>query len=162
MIRTDYRHAATRTASPYRRSTRSLSTWRSGNKQKSSAALHPATIGAAGPVSERVIKMGSWRLADRASAALPVSGPDDAIFRTRSEAHRSLGEYRRIGYDTPNGRRARVSHQLVRLLDRPGRLTTNEIYATPYVFLSYASADRARAVRMADLLEAKGFSVWID
>ena len=32
----------------------------------------------------------------------------------------------------------------------------------PYVFLSYASADRERALRIADLLEAHGVSVWID
>jgi non-specific serine/threonine protein kinase len=33
---------------------------------------------------------------------------------------------------------------------------------TPYVFLSYASADRERALHVASLLEAKGISVWID
>ncbi|HEY8885425.1 MAG TPA: TIR domain-containing protein, partial [Chloroflexota bacterium] len=32
----------------------------------------------------------------------------------------------------------------------------------PYVFLSYASADRERALHIADLLEARGVSVWID
>ena len=32
----------------------------------------------------------------------------------------------------------------------------------PYVFLSYASADRERALHLADLLEARGVSVWID
>jgi predicted ATPase len=31
-----------------------------------------------------------------------------------------------------------------------------------YVFLSYAGADRERALRFADLLEAHGISVWID
>src|SRR6266849_5567747 len=31
-----------------------------------------------------------------------------------------------------------------------------------YVFLSYASADRERALQIADLLEAHGISVWID
>src|SRR6266849_8100278 len=31
-----------------------------------------------------------------------------------------------------------------------------------YVFLSYASADRERALQIADLLEACGISVWID
>jgi predicted ATPase len=31
-----------------------------------------------------------------------------------------------------------------------------------YAFLSYASADRERALRIADLLEARGVSVWID
>jgi hypothetical protein len=31
-----------------------------------------------------------------------------------------------------------------------------------YVFLSYASADRDRALHIANLLEAKGISVWID
>src|ERR671932_299632 len=30
------------------------------------------------------------------------------------------------------------------------------------VFLSYASADRERALRIADLLEAQGIPVWID
>ncbi len=34
--------------------------------------------------------------------------------------------------------------------------------AGTYVFLSYASADRERALRIADLLEAHGTSVWID
>jgi non-specific serine/threonine protein kinase len=34
--------------------------------------------------------------------------------------------------------------------------------STPYVFLSYASADRERALRLADLLEAQGIAVWID
>jgi hypothetical protein len=33
---------------------------------------------------------------------------------------------------------------------------------TPYVFLSYASADRERALVVADLLEGRGISVWID
>jgi predicted ATPase len=33
---------------------------------------------------------------------------------------------------------------------------------TPYVFLSYASADRERALVVADLLEGRGVSVWID
>jgi predicted ATPase len=33
---------------------------------------------------------------------------------------------------------------------------------SPYVFLSYASADRERALQIADLLEARGVSVWID
>ncbi len=33
---------------------------------------------------------------------------------------------------------------------------------TAYVFLSYASADRERALRIADGLEARGISVWID
>lgn len=32
----------------------------------------------------------------------------------------------------------------------------------PYVFLSYASADRAKALRVADLLEGRGVRVWID
>lgn len=32
----------------------------------------------------------------------------------------------------------------------------------PYVFLSYASVDRAKALHVADLLEANGISVWID
>src|SRR5438046_5831681 len=34
--------------------------------------------------------------------------------------------------------------------------------AGPYVFLSYASADRERALRIADRLEAESVSVWID
>src|SRR5688500_17829592 len=33
---------------------------------------------------------------------------------------------------------------------------------SPHVFLSYASADRARALRIADLLEGRGIPVWID
>jgi predicted ATPase len=32
----------------------------------------------------------------------------------------------------------------------------------PYVFLSYASAERERALHLADLLETRGISVWID
>ena len=32
----------------------------------------------------------------------------------------------------------------------------------PYIFLSYASVDRERALRVTDLLEARGISVWID
>ena len=35
-------------------------------------------------------------------------------------------------------------------------------HATPYVFLSYASADRERALRIADLLKGQGIRVWID
>ena len=31
-----------------------------------------------------------------------------------------------------------------------------------YVFLSYASADRERALQIANLREARGVSVWID
>ena len=31
-----------------------------------------------------------------------------------------------------------------------------------YVFLSYASADRVRALRIADLLEGQGIRVWLD
>src|SRR5579885_2273566 len=34
--------------------------------------------------------------------------------------------------------------------------------ASPYVFLSYASADRSRALAIANLLEAHGIAVWID
>jgi TIR domain len=33
---------------------------------------------------------------------------------------------------------------------------------TSYVFLSYASVNRARALHIADLLEANGISVWVD
>jgi predicted ATPase len=33
---------------------------------------------------------------------------------------------------------------------------------SPYVFLSYASADRERALHIAELLEAQGISIWID
>src|SRR5438445_8893812 len=33
---------------------------------------------------------------------------------------------------------------------------------SPYVFLSYSSIDRERALHIADLLEANGISVWID
>jgi TIR domain len=41
-------------------------------------------------------------------------------------------------------------------------MTTETNQAYPYVFLSYASADRERAFLIADLLESKGVSVWID
>ena len=34
--------------------------------------------------------------------------------------------------------------------------------AAPYVFLSYASADRERALHVADLLEGEGIRVWLD
>ena len=34
--------------------------------------------------------------------------------------------------------------------------------ARSYVFLSYASGDREQALQVADLLEARGISVWID
>src|SRR5712692_3023265 len=34
--------------------------------------------------------------------------------------------------------------------------------SVPFVFLSYASADRERALRIADLLESRGVAVWID
>jgi predicted ATPase len=33
---------------------------------------------------------------------------------------------------------------------------------TPYIFLSYASADRPKALHVADLLAAQGITVWID
>src|ERR1700680_2194830 len=39
-------------------------------------------------------------------------------------------------------------------------MDTNQ--AAPYVFLSYASADRERALHVADLLAANGIPVWID
>ena len=32
----------------------------------------------------------------------------------------------------------------------------------PYAFVSYASAERERALRIADLLEGQGVPVWID
>src|ERR1700680_3438047 len=41
-------------------------------------------------------------------------------------------------------------------------MTTESHQLSPYVFLSYASADRGRAARTADLLEAQGVAVWID
>src|SRR6202022_3197596 len=45
----------------------------------------------------------------------------------------------------------------------PGRhMATETRSGTPYVFLSYASADRERALRVTHLLEAQGISVWID
>ncbi len=34
--------------------------------------------------------------------------------------------------------------------------------AAPYVFLSYASADRERALSIADALEQAGVRVWVD
>lgn len=41
-------------------------------------------------------------------------------------------------------------------------MATETAQAALYVFLSYASADRERALEIADLLEAEGISVWID
>src|SRR5258708_2957744 len=41
-------------------------------------------------------------------------------------------------------------------------MTPEQTPAGPYVFLSYASADRERALRIADLLEKQGVSVWLD
>jgi TIR domain len=41
-------------------------------------------------------------------------------------------------------------------------MTMGPSHAAAYVFLSYASADRERALHLADLLEARGVSVWID
>src|SRR5436305_15174838 len=40
--------------------------------------------------------------------------------------------------------------------------TISETATTPYVFLSYASADRQRALHVADAIEARGMSVWVD
>src|SRR5436305_308549 len=41
-------------------------------------------------------------------------------------------------------------------------MATEATQAAPYVFLSYASPDRERALQIADRLEANGVSVWID
>jgi non-specific serine/threonine protein kinase len=41
-------------------------------------------------------------------------------------------------------------------------MATEQRQAGGYVFLSYASADRERALHIADLLEANGIAVWID
>jgi non-specific serine/threonine protein kinase len=41
-------------------------------------------------------------------------------------------------------------------------MATETGLAASYVFLSYASADRERAFHIADLLEARGISVWLD
>src|SRR5712692_6890236 len=41
-------------------------------------------------------------------------------------------------------------------------MATQTSQSASYVFLSYASADRERALQTADLLEAQGISVWID
>src|SRR5437868_4000144 len=41
-------------------------------------------------------------------------------------------------------------------------MTTEKGQSGPYVFLSYASADRERALQFANLLETNGVSVWID
>jgi hypothetical protein len=41
-------------------------------------------------------------------------------------------------------------------------MATRADQSISYVFLSYASADRERALHIADLLEAHGISVWID
>src|SRR5712692_8260507 len=41
-------------------------------------------------------------------------------------------------------------------------MATEPTRPDPYVFLSYASADRDRALHIADRLEALGIPVWID
>jgi non-specific serine/threonine protein kinase len=41
-------------------------------------------------------------------------------------------------------------------------METSSERPSPYVFLSYASTDRERALRIADRLEANGIAVWID
>jgi hypothetical protein len=41
-------------------------------------------------------------------------------------------------------------------------MATELSQAAPYVFLSYASVDRDKALHVADLLEARGIPVWID
>ena len=41
-------------------------------------------------------------------------------------------------------------------------MTSESHQPTPYVFLSYASADRERAQEIATQLEARGVAVWID
>jgi hypothetical protein len=41
-------------------------------------------------------------------------------------------------------------------------MPTDTGQVAPYVFLSCASVDRAKALHIADLLEANGISVWID
>jgi hypothetical protein len=38
----------------------------------------------------------------------------------------------------------------------------SEARSGPYAFLSYASADRGRALTVADLLEERGIAVWLD
>ncbi|HLZ08635.1 MAG TPA: toll/interleukin-1 receptor domain-containing protein [Chloroflexota bacterium] len=41
-------------------------------------------------------------------------------------------------------------------------MATHPGQTAPYVFLSYAGVDRERTLRIADLLETNGISVWID
>src|SRR3712207_2277523 len=41
-------------------------------------------------------------------------------------------------------------------------MTAEPANTQPYVFLSYASADRERALQLADALEAAGVSAWVD
>ncbi|HLZ08351.1 MAG TPA: toll/interleukin-1 receptor domain-containing protein [Chloroflexota bacterium] len=41
-------------------------------------------------------------------------------------------------------------------------MTVEPTQAAPYIFLSYAGADRVRALHLADRLEPRGVSVWID
>src|SRR5437868_15148643 len=41
-------------------------------------------------------------------------------------------------------------------------MTTEKSQSGQYVFLSYVSADRERALQIADVLETNGISVWID
>ncbi|HEY8883758.1 MAG TPA: toll/interleukin-1 receptor domain-containing protein, partial [Chloroflexota bacterium] len=41
-------------------------------------------------------------------------------------------------------------------------MATPSDHPVPYVFLSYASTDRERALHIADLLEANGISIWLD
>src|SRR5438132_9554742 len=41
-------------------------------------------------------------------------------------------------------------------------MATPSEHPVPYVFLSYASTDRERALHIADLIEANGISVWLD
>jgi non-specific serine/threonine protein kinase len=41
-------------------------------------------------------------------------------------------------------------------------MTANANQPATYVFLSYASADRERAIQIADALEARGITIWMD
>src|SRR5205814_3017195 len=41
-------------------------------------------------------------------------------------------------------------------------MSPEQARSSPYVFISYSSADRESALRIADLLEVRGVSVWID
>src|SRR5690348_10950249 len=46
-------------------------------------------------------------------------------------------------------------------VDEPGRVSTDEHLVTEQVFLSYATADRKRALAVCKAIESRGFACWI-